>query len=164
MVVLVIGPACAAGARHVRMRRGIAWYRVSPSPAENTLMQTHGLISFLSLLLAAGAAAFVAVAAAPAHETARGSPSQAEHDANRYADASRWFRQGRHAAAYGRVAALADAGHLPSAQLALVMHEQGRALFGSEWSASPEQRRRWNTLVINAARQRVALPDNEAGD
>ncbi len=127
-------------------------------------MQTHGLMSFLSLLLAAGAAAFVAVAAAPAPETARGALSQAERDANRYADASRWFRQGRHAAAYGRVAALADGGHLPSAQLALVMHDQGVALFGSEWSASPDQRRRWNTLVINAARQRVERPDDDSGD
>jgi hypothetical protein len=130
-------------------------------------MQTHGLVGFLSLVLAAGAAAVVAATAAPAHDTvarARGLLSQAEHDANRYADASRWFRQGRHAAAYGRVAALADAGHLPSAQLALVMHDQGRVLFGSEWSASPDQRRRWNTLVINAARQRLELPDNDSGD
>lgn len=130
-------------------------------------MQTHGLISYLSLLLAAGAAGFVAAAAAPAHDTAareRGALTQTEHHANRYADASRWFRQGRHAAAYGRVAALADGGHLPSAQLALVMHDQGRALFGSEWSASPDQRRRWNTLVINAARQRMELPDKDSGD
>jgi hypothetical protein len=118
-------------------------------------MQTHGLVGFLSLVLAAGAAAVVAATAAPAHDTAartRGLLSQAEHDANRYADA------------YGRVAALADGGHLPSAQLALVMHDQGRALFGSEWSASPDQRRRWNTLVINAARQRLELPDNDSGD
>ena len=122
-------------------------------------MQTYRLITLLSLL-----AAVAAVAAATASRevpiTARSAPSHAE----RYADASRWFRDGRHAAAYGRVAALADAGHLPSAQLALVMHDQGRALFGSEWSASPDQRRRWNALVINAARQRVELPDNERSD
>jgi hypothetical protein len=126
-------------------------------------MNTHGLVSMLSLALAAGAAAVVAAAAAPATDapaTARGTRSHAAH----YADATRWFREGRHAAAYGRIVALADAGHVPSAQLALVMHDQGRALFGSEWSASPDQRRRWNTLVINAARQRVELPDNELGD
>ncbi len=123
-------------------------------------MQTHARITLSSLALAAGAAALMGTAAAPARDAPAAVPSQAE----RYADASRWFRDGRHAAAYGRVIALADAGHLPSAQLALVMHDQGRALFGSEWSASPDQRRRWNTLVINAARQRVELPDDQRGE
>jgi hypothetical protein len=126
-------------------------------------MQNHGLVSLLSLTLAVGAAAVVAATVAPAREAptqARAPLSQAEH----YANASRWLREGRHAAAYGRFAALADAGHVPSAQLALVMHDQGRALFGSDWSASPDQRRRWNALVVNAARQRVELPDNDGGD
>jgi hypothetical protein len=82
----------------------------------------------------------------------------------RYDEALQAFREQHYAAAYGRFLAAADAGHVPSAQLALVMHDHGRELFGSEWSASPEQRRRWNTLVINAARQRVELPDNDGGD
>jgi hypothetical protein len=136
--------------------------QVSQSIAEDTHMQTHGLVSSLSLTLAVGAAA-LATAVAPAREAPTKAPaplSQAEH----YASATRWFREGRHAAAYGRIAALADAGHVPSAQLALVMHDQGRALFGSDWSASPDQRRRWNTLAVNAARQRVELPDNDGGD
>jgi hypothetical protein len=33
--------------------------------------------------------------------------------------------------------------------LALVLHDRGQSLFGSAWSASPDQRRRWNTLVVN---------------
>jgi hypothetical protein len=101
------------------------------------------------------------IAAAVAADASTRSP-QAQRE--RYADAVQLFRQQRYAAAYGRIAALADSGHLPSAQLALLMHDQGQRLFGSEWSASPDQRRRWNTLVVNAARQRVELPDNDGGD
>ena len=101
------------------------------------------------------------IAAAVADDAARRSP-QAQRE--RYADAVQSFREHRYAAAYGRFAAMADSGHLPSAQLAVAMHAHGRELFGSDWSASPDQRRRWNTLVINASRQRVELPDNERGD
>jgi hypothetical protein len=101
------------------------------------------------------------IAAAVAADATTRSP-QAQRE--RYGDAVQSFRDQRYAAAYGRFAAMADSGHVPSAQLALLMHDQGRALFGSDWSASPDQRRRWNTLVINAARQRVELPDNDGGD
>jgi hypothetical protein len=107
----------------------------------------------LSLLVAA---AQIATALA-----ADAAPLSKQAQSDRYADAVQLFREQRYAAAYGRFAAAADAGHLPSAQLALVMHAHGRELFGSEWSATPDQRRRWNTLVINAARQRVELSDTE---
>ena len=126
-------------------------------------MHNHRLVCLLSPLAAPGVAVVVAAAAAPARDqplAAAGAPPPAQ----RYDEASRLFREGRFAAAYGRAAALADSGHLPSAQLALVMHDQGQSLFGSAWSASPEQRRRWNTLVVNAARQRVELPDNGGSD
>jgi hypothetical protein len=101
------------------------------------------------------------LAAAVAAEAASRSP---QLQRERHAEALRLFREQRYAAAYGRLAAMADSGHLPSAQLALVMHDQGRALFGSDWSATPDQRRRWNALVVNAARQRVELPDNDGSD
>lgn len=67
------------------------------------------------------------------------------------------FREQHWAAAYGRFAQLADAGHAPSAEMALLMH--GSPLFGSDWSASPGQQRRWNALVVNHARQRVESDD-----
>ena len=131
-------------------------------------MQTFGLVSLFSLTAAVTAAAVVAAVAAPAPTpapalTAAGAAGALSTE-QRYADASRLFREGRFAAAYGRAAALADGGHLPAAQLALVIHDQGRSLFGSDWFASPDQRRRWNTLVINAARQRVDGPANHGGD
>lgn len=81
-----------------------------------------------------------------------------------YAQAQQYFRVGRRAAAYGRFAALADAGHVPSAQIALVMQRQGAELFGAAWDATPAQQRRWTALVINAARARIDAEDNERGD
>jgi hypothetical protein len=74
------------------------------------------------------------------------------------------FRQGHYAAAYGRYARLADAGHAPSAELALLMLRTGPQLFGSEWTASEKQQTCWNTLMITRARQRVAANDNPASD
>lgn len=81
-----------------------------------------------------------------------------------YRQALEAFRGQRYAGAYARFARLADAGHVPSAQIALLMVQQGPALFGSDWAASPGQQRRWNALTINAARQRLDFVDNERGD
>ena len=81
-----------------------------------------------------------------------------------YAQAQQDFRSGRRAAAFGRFAALADAGHVPSAQIALLMQRQGIELFGAAWDATPAQQRRWIALVINAARSRIDAEDNERGD
>jgi hypothetical protein len=81
-----------------------------------------------------------------------------------YAQAQQYFRSGRRAAAYGRFAALADAGHAPSAQIALLMQRQGTELFGTAWDATPAQQRRWTALVVNAARGRIEAEDNERGD
>jgi hypothetical protein len=133
----------------------IAWSKVQP---KEPFINTHRRFIAIGLLCAAAHTAAVAAS------DPRTVPGATAAQRDRYADAAQWFRQSHYAAAYGRIAALADAGHVPAAHLALVMHDQGHALFGSEWSASPGQRRRWNTLVINSARQRVELPDNERGD
>lgn len=67
------------------------------------------------------------------------------------------FRAQHYAAAFGRFAELADAGHAPSARLALVMLQNGPALFGAEWSASLDQQRRWNAMVVNSGRLHMAI-------
>lgn len=79
-------------------------------------------------------------------------------------EAEQAFRERRYAHAYGRLSALADAGHVPSARLAIVMHDQGPALFASGWAATPAQQRRWHALVVNAARNRIDFLDSERGD
>ncbi|MFT3666888.1 hypothetical protein [Piscinibacter sp.] len=81
-----------------------------------------------------------------------------------FAQALDAVRSGRHAAAYGRFAALADAGHAPSAQIALLMLRHGEAMFGSAWSATTAQQQRWNALAVNTARRRLDALDNPHGD
>ena len=63
------------------------------------------------------------------------------------------FRQHRYAQAYGRYVELADAGHPPSARMAMVMLQNGPALFGGEFAATTSQYARWNAVVVNAARR-----------
>lgn len=57
------------------------------------------------------------------------------------------FRQARFAEAYGRFMALADAGHAPSAGIALWMWQHGPDLFGKDWDCSGEQLEAWSRLA-----------------
>jgi hypothetical protein len=70
----------------------------------------------------------------------------------RYERAAHDLRTQRWAAAYAGFVLLADSGHAPSAEMARWMHRQGATVFGSEWSASPDQQRRWNAMLANEAR------------
>lgn len=72
-----------------------------------------------------------------------------------YRDAVSAFGEHRYSAAYGRFMRLADAGHEPSAQMALAMYRNGQALFGAEWAATEQQLTRWSTLVVAAERENV---------
>jgi len=118
------------------------------------------LLSSLLLLLAAQPAVVRAEAIQPVGlSISLSNTQQASH-----ARAVQYFGEQRYAAAYGRFAQLADAGHVPSAQMALLMVRSGPALFGSDWSATLAQQQRWNALVINSARYRFDFVDNERGD
>jgi len=75
------------------------------------------------------------------------------------------FRAQRYAAAYGRFAQLADVGDPMSALIALTMVESGPALFGSEWSASPGQLRRWHVAAQAGAEARAAcIAEHDRGE
>lgn len=67
------------------------------------------------------------------------------------------FRQARFSEAYGRLIALADAGHAPSAALALWMFANGPTLFGKDWDSSPEQLAAWAQLAGQPAPTMVGL-------
>lgn len=108
--------------------------------------------------------ALLAVPAAPLQAQPVQPVALAAVQQSSYVQAQRDFRSGRRAAAYGRFVMLADAGHAPSAQVALLMQRQGLELFGSAWDATPAQQRRWSALMINAARSRIDVDDNERGD
>jgi hypothetical protein len=56
-----------------------------------------------------------------------------------HANAVASFRQARFSEAYGRASALADAGHAPSAELALWMYLNGPTLFGKDWDSTQDQ-------------------------
>ena len=98
------------------------------------------MLVMLAALPLAGNAVEVATVTLPAAQQAT------------YTFAVQLFREQRYSAAYGRFARLADKGHIPSAQLALVMFRNGPAMFGSEWDATPEQLERWSALVVNGER------------
>jgi hypothetical protein len=81
-----------------------------------------------------------------------------------HANAVASFQLGRFPEAYGRFAALADAGHTPSAELALFMYRRANTLFGRDWDVTQEQLNAWATLagqpapVLEARVQRRTLP------
>lgn len=64
-----------------------------------------------------------------------------------HAQALASFRQGRFPEAYGRLIALADLGHPPSAELALWMYQQGTTVFGKDWDSTPAQLAAWSTAT-----------------
>jgi hypothetical protein len=73
-----------------------------------------------------------------------------------HANALASFRQGRFSEAYGRLMGLADAGHPPSAVLALWMHANGPTLFGKDWDSSQQQLSDWAELAGQPAPTLVA--------
>lgn len=81
------------------------------------------------------------------------------------AQADEAFRSQRYAEAYGRYAALADDGDAASAGMALMLVSNGPTLFGSPWSATPGQLRRWSTLTTrDATRLGAQLADQDRGE
>lgn len=103
--------------------------------------------SFQTLRLAAAMSAALATAT-PADAADRATrPALTAQQQAQFEAALLSFRTQRYSAAYGRLMRLADAGHTPSAQLALVMFRYSRTLFDAEWDATPEQLRRWQALA-----------------
>ena len=92
-----------------------------------------------------------AVAQAQAHASTNPGAKQVQN----YQRAVDALKLARYAEAYGRVIEAADAGHLPSARLALLIVQNGLSLFNTEFSATPGQVGRWQALVVNAARHQV---------
>jgi hypothetical protein len=97
-------------------------------------------------------AVMLATQLAPARAADSATVRLSAHQQSVYASAVDAFRQHRYSAAYGRFAQLADDGHAPSAQLALVMYQNGPMLFGSNWDATPEQIEYWRELIIKDER------------
>ena len=114
------------------------------------------LTTIFVFALAAGAATLGAVA-----RIAEGAPTRPAGARIREAPAPApisavhgLFMDRRYAEAYGRYAALADAGDPAAASMALAMVMHSPAVFGSDWSATSGQLQRWSALAQQFAQQR----------
>lgn len=74
--------------------------------------------------------------------------------------AVRLYEGGHWPFAFERMAALADQDHAPAAKLALLMLRYGSALYGSDFSARPEQVARWAQRVLRATSRATASPSS----
>jgi len=139
----------------------------SLSVAPGATRRPAGTPSFLTLLalatgvplVVAGAAAAAAANACPGASDAAGvQPLQRQA-------AVKAFLSQRYADAYGRFAQLADGGDTSAALIALMMVCQGPTLFGSDWSATPGQLRRWSALAIRDTDTRSAqIAEHDRGE
>ena len=83
-----------------------------------------------------------------------------ERASEAFASAVHLYEGGHWAFAFERLALLADQGHAPAAKLALLMLRYGRALYGTGFSAEPEQVARWAQRVLRAASRATASPSS----
>ena len=77
-----------------------------------------------------------------------------------FAAAIRLYEAGHWPFAFERLAKIADQGHAPAAKLALLMLRYGSALYGSGFSARPEQVARWAQRVLRANSRATASPSS----
>lgn len=117
--------------------------------------------TFIGLACALATAASPAAPTATCHLATTAVPNASQRAAFDYA--AELFAKQRFPAAYGRFVRLADASHVASAQLALLIHEQGLRLLGNDWDASGEQLTRWNSLVACEALRRLEAPRRSTG-
>lgn len=133
------------------------------SPRDLLLRAGAGLVA--ALVLTVLAIFLPAPAGASASIDTRIAVALEARQAPRHAEAVRLFRARDYAAAYGRFADLADEGHGPSAQWALAMVSQGPALFGSEWSATRGQLRRWSAVAARSVREHAEeIAEHDRGE
>lgn len=70
---------------------------------------------------------------------------------NAFVSAIRLYEDCHWELAFDRLATLAEQGHAPAAKLALLMLRYGNSLYGTSFSAKPEQVARWAQRVLRAA-------------
>jgi hypothetical protein len=134
------------------------------SPRDLLLRAGAGLAAALVLAVLALALPAGPAGATSALDTRLTAALEADQ-APRFATAVQAFRAGDYAGAYGRFADLADQGHGPAAQWALAMASQGPTLFGSEWSATRGQLRRWSAISARSVREHAAgIADHDRGE
>lgn len=108
-----------------------------------TLLYLKSRALFITVVLAALALSTLTLLGASTRPDDADTLQQPEH---RFEYARTLYRQHQWSAAYGRFAALADAGNAEAACIALFMVRQGPDLYDNHWSASRLQIQRWTRL------------------
>jgi hypothetical protein len=143
---------------------------VEPAPRRrfgSTLRSLRAAAVLVAVCSASVGAAVLIASAAQAQAPAARSQTLdiAQIRGQRYAEAVQAFMAQRYADAYGRFTTLADAGHAPSALMALAMVRHGASMFGSDWSATPGQLQRWSAMAKSDLRQnQVRITEHERGE
>jgi hypothetical protein len=81
-----------------------------------------------------------------------------------YAYAQQLYDNKRYAAAFGRFARLADAGHAPSAKKALAMLSNTPVKLNGNWTATIDQQNRWSQLAQSTPQANLAALMSQTGD
>jgi hypothetical protein len=76
----------------------------------------------------------------------------------RFAAEVRLYEEGHWEQAFTGLASLADQGHATAARLALLMLRYGASLYGTAFSAAPDQVARWAQRVLRATSRATASP------
>jgi hypothetical protein len=78
----------------------------------------------------------------------------------RFAAEVRLYEEGHWDQAFMGLASLADQGHATAARLALLMLRYGATLYGTAFSAGPDQIARWAQRVLRASSRATASPSS----
>lgn len=89
---------------------------------------------------------------------AQANPAKAAAD-REFAQAVKFFKEGRQSHAFGIFIAMANRGDVDAARIALFMHGYGATLYGMHWEAGEEDVEYWTNLVANSARSGRPQPD-----
>ena len=123
------------------------------------------VLAILSMTIASALIIGTIDKATAARSGERGTPIAGAEQMRRQAQAVQAFRNGQVADAYGRFAELADNGDGGAALLALAMVRHGPALYGSEWSITEGQLRRWSKIAFDdLQRHGVQIAAHDRGE
>lgn len=125
-----------------------AWRRLAGQARREPHLVAGPVLAALALFTGVPMVLAAVSGAAPLELRRIEPPADARPLDERHADAMRSYLAQRWAVAYVRFADLADQGHAPSALMALMMVRHGSWMFGSEWSATPQQLQRWSALAM----------------
>jgi len=148
------GPAVERTAATRRPARGTGpWLAAAP------MLTVLGLTIGAALIVSATAKATAALSPPRAIQLA------GAEQMRRQALAVQAFQARDYAMAYGRFAALADAGDAPSALMALAMLRHGPSMFGSDWSITSGQVQRWSAMALTDVRDYgLAIAQHDRGE